>query len=641
MKKRKARRARSTPPAAIPAAPAAGPAFALGAVVLVAAVLLLYWGALRHPLVFDDHHLTEYALKTHYAQVAPWFRLRWFSGASFGWIYALSGKDMLFQRLANVLLHATTGAVLFGFLWRLFGAVLDDPRSRWLAFLGAMLFVVHPVAVYGVAYLMERSIVLATLFSLLSLWAVLEWLLRSSPGWWIAAAVAYYFAVYSKEHAIMLPAVALALAVLVRGASLELARRAVWPLAAFAAVGLTVILSSRGLLGTAYEPFASDAVAHLGEPGGPAAAGAARDGFDPGLVYPLSVLNQATLYFRYLFTWLFPWPGWMSIDVRTPFPGPLLERPYLAGFAAWLAYAVAAARLLMKRGVAGLFGFSLLYPWLLALTELAAVRVQEPFVLYRSYLWMSGLAAIAPMLARHLAPNWRAGAFTAALVLLVVPARDRLDSFSSGLKLWDDAIRKNTDMSAPYVERAFVNRGIVHLQARRLEEAGADFERALELNPRSPDAHLARSTLRLRSGALDGALRDIDRAIALDPRYAAAYNKRCVVIAGRGDPAKALADCEKAVALDPRNHEAWINGGAIYRELGRTADAAASYERALKLRPADPSAHYNYGVLLLDAGRRDEAVQEHFAGGCKGGIASACEILKRIRGARTSRFRAE
>jgi tetratricopeptide (TPR) repeat protein len=406
------------------------------------------------------------------------------------------------------------------------------------------------------------------------------------------------------------------------------------PLAAFAAVGLTVILSSRGLLGAAYEPFASDTVAHLGEPGGPSGAGAVRDGFDASLAYPLSVLNQATLYFRYLLTWLFPWPGWMSIDVRTPFPGSLLEWPYLVGFVAWLAYPVAAGWLLMKRGVVGLFGFILLYPWLLALTEFAAVRVQEPFVLYRSYLWMSGLAAIAPMLARPLAPRWRLGACAVALALLVVPTRDRLDSFSSGLKLWDDAVRKNTDLSAPYVERAIVNRGIVHLQSRRLEAASADFERALALNPRSPDAHLARSTLRLRSGALDGALQDIDRAIALDPRYAAAYNKRCVVIAGRGDPAKALADCEKAVALDPRNHEAWINGGAIYRELGRTADAAASYERALKLRPADPSAHYNYGVLLLDAGLRGEAVQEHFVTGCKGGIASACEILRRIRGAR-------
>ena len=628
MKKRRARHARSAPPPPAPAAPAERPAIVLGSSVLVAAVLLLYWSTLRYPLIFDDYHLSEYALNTHYAQAVSWFGRRWFSDASFGWIYALFGKDMFSQRLANVLLHATTGVVLFGFLSRLFGAVLADPRPRWLAFFGAALFVLHPVAVYGVAYLMQRSIILATLCSLLSLWGVLEWLLRGSPGWWIAALAAYYLAVFSKEHAVMVPAVAVALAVLVRGASLELARRAALPLALGAAIGVIVILSSRGVLGSAYEPFASDVIAYLGE-GGEFDAGHARmhGEIDAGLVYPLSVLNQATLYFRYLFIWLVPWPGWMSIDVRTPFPQTLFEWPYLAGFVAWLAYAVAAVWLLFKRGGAGLFGFGLLYAWLFAFTEVATARAQEPFVLYRSYLWMSSLAVIAPMLARRLAPRWRIGVLAAACVLLVIPARDRLDSFSSNLKLWDDAIRKNTDMSAPYVERAYFNRGIIHLQARRLEAARADLERAVELNPRSPDAHLARGTLRLRSGALNEALEDLDLAIALDPRYAAAYNKRCVVKAGLGLPAKAIADCEKAVALAPRDHEAWINSGAVYRELGRNADAAASYERALKLIPADPSAHYNYGVLLLESGGRDASLRGHFVIGCEGGITSACKIL--------------
>jgi len=573
---------------------------------------------LRHPLVFDDYHLSEHALKTQYAQARSWLSLRWFSDASFGWIYALSGKAMIWQRLANVLLHAATGAVLFGFLSRLFSAVLEDPRSRWLAFFGAALFVLHPVAVYGAAYLMQRSIVLATLFSLLALWCALEWLLRGSPRWCIAAVAAYYLAVFSKEHAIMVPAVAAALAVLVRGASLELARRAAWPLALFATVGMIVILSS-GVLGRAYEPFAADVVAWLGE---------ARGGFDASLAYPLSVLNQATLYFRYLFTWLLPWPGWMSIDVRTPFPKTLFEWPYMVGFAAWLAYPVAAVWLLFKRGAAGLFGFGLLYPWLFAFPEVATVRAQEPFVLYRSYLWMSGLPAILPMLAGKLAPRWRVAVLALACLLLVFPARERLESFSSPLKLWDDAIGKNTTLSAPYVERAYVARGYVHLDAGRLEAARADFERAVELNPRSPDAHLGRGVLRLRSGALNEALDDLDLAIALDPRYASAYDKRCVVQMGLGRPAQAIADCEKAVALGPRNHEAWINAGVVYRSLGRTADAAASYERALELKPENASAHYNYGVLLLESGRRDEAVRHHIVVGCEAGIPGACEILK-------------
>src|ERR1700682_4892566 len=107
MTKRRARRGRSVPPS--PATPDARRAFALGALALIAAALLLYWSALRHPLVFDDVNLSDYALGTRYKHAASWVGPRWFSDASFGWIYALSGKDIFWQRLANVLLHATTG----------------------------------------------------------------------------------------------------------------------------------------------------------------------------------------------------------------------------------------------------------------------------------------------------------------------------------------------------------------------------------------------------------------------------------------------------------------------------------------------------------------------------------------------------
>src|SRR5688500_15611472 len=413
------RKRRSQPPLPEPPRPTSDhrPPFALAALALLGAALALYWGSLRHPLVFDDHQLRDYALRTFYDEAASRLGLRWLADASFGWIYAAFGRNLLWQRLANVLLHACVAALLFGFLARLFRAVLDDPRSRWLALAGALLFLLHPVAVYGVAYLIERSIVMATLFSVLALWLVLDGMLRRWGRWDAIAAVAYVLAVSSKEHAVMLPAVAAALVLLAGGLSLEIARRLAWAFALFAAVGVAVVLRLRGVVGAAYEPFASDVFAHLGSASGE---------FDVALSYPLSVLNQATLFFRYLATWLLPWPGWMSIDVRIAFPQELLDWPYTAGFLAWLAYPVAATWLLLKRGRLGLLGFGLLYPWLYALTEVVAVRVQEPYVLYRSYLWMSGVPAILPALAGGLGAGWRVGVAAADRLRLVVGARGRL-----------------------------------------------------------------------------------------------------------------------------------------------------------------------------------------------------------------------
>ena len=574
--------------------------FRLAAALLVAAAVALYSGSYGNPFVFDD--LAVFARDGS----SP---LRWLPEASFSLVLAAFGADALPQRIVNALAHGATGVALFGFLARLFGVVLADARSRWLAFFGALWFVVHPVAVYGVAYLMQRSIILATLFSVVALWCVLEGLERRQARWYAAAGAAYLLALVSKEHAVMLPAVALALAVLVRGASPALLRRSLPALGIALAVAAAVLAPRLTLVGTAYEPNAAGLIARLGA--------------DAALAYPLSVENQATLFWRYLATWLVPWPGWISIDVRTSFPRELVAWPESAGFLLWLAYPAVAVALLIKGGRAGLAGFGLLCPWLLALTEVAAVRVQEPFVLYRSYLWMIFLPAILPAVVAPLAPRWRLVVPGVLCALLAALALGRLETFASPLALWDDAVGKNHDLAAPYVERPYVARGLAHLDERSFEAAAADFERALRLNPSSPEAYVGRGLLGLRSGRPRDALDDMDRALALDPEHAPGYYNRCAVNAALGQFAPALRDCDRALALVPLNTEAWVNRGVVYASLGRPAHAAENFERALELHPGHGPAHFNYGTLLMRAGQR-AAAHGHFAAACEAGIDQAC-----------------
>jgi Tfp pilus assembly protein PilF len=326
-------------------------------------------------------------------------------------------------------------------------------------------------------------------------------------------------------------------------------------------------------------------------------------------------------FFRYLGTWLAPWPGWMAIDVRAA----LTQSPaVLAGAIAWLAWPVAGAVLLMQRGRAGLAGLAMLAPWLLALPELATVRVQEPFVLYRSYLWMALLPVFLPLVRPR---RWHAVGAGVLLIAFSGAAWERIGTFSSAAALWEDALKK-TDPAAPFAERAWIGRGLAHLGAGRAESARADFERALEINPRAPEAWLGRGTLRLRAGRLDEAIADFDRALALDAKYASAYNKRCVARAGLGLERDALADCERALALDPADDEAWINAGTLQRSLGQRTRAVASYRHALEIRPSSGSAHFNYAVLLMESGAQAEA-EGHLSAACSARVAEACAILRR------------
>ena len=534
----------------------------------------------------------------------------------------LVGADWFWQRVLNVLLHAATATALFGFLARLFAVVLEEKSERWTAFYAAILFLLHPVAVYGAGYLVERSIVMATLFSLLSLRCVLEGWLRGSMPWFLGAAASYLLAVLSKEHAVALPAVALALLLLLRGKAESGWRWLAAPAALFVLVGAVLVYQGRALLGAPYEPYAAPAIGSL--PG-------FHPGFDQRLAYPISVINQGWLFFRYVFTWLVPWPGWMSVDLRMPVPGTLLAWPQAAGFVAWLAYPVCAVLLLRRGGRAGLAGFGLLAPWLLALTEFAVARLQEPFVLYRSYLWMPVLLAALPAVLSRVPQRWRHWLVAVTCAALAAATLERLATFKSPLALWEDVVRKNGDSTVALVERGYLNRGQVRYGLGERQAALEDFERALKLNERFPDAWLARASVYLVSGRPAQALADIDRAVALDPQYASAWDKRCVALLTLGRPAEARADCERALSLNPRNVDALVDAGAAYYRLGQNDAAEKSYRRALAINPEHGVGNHNLGMLLLDAGRRDEAVRNHFVTACDAGVRAACDLLRRSR----------
>jgi tetratricopeptide (TPR) repeat protein len=388
------------------------------------------------------------------------------------------------------------------------------------------------------------------------------------------------------------------------------------PFTLFACVGTLVVLKSRGLLGAPYEPAAQELLAQMREfPAGPERPDA----------YLSSAVNQGYLFFRYLVTWIFPDPAWMSVDIRVPFPARPLAWPQFAGFVAWLVFPVLALNEMRKGGARALAGFGLLYPWLLALPELAVIRLQEPFVLYRSYLWMSGLPCVLPLLLSRLSAKWAYGMLCAACVALVPLSLDRIDSFSSGIKLWDDVVRKNSRVVAPLVERGYQGRGFAYLQAGRYLEAQRDFERAMVLNPRDPNAYLGRGIVFARTGSYDPALADFGRAIAIDPAYAEAYNKRCFTKMLIDRPGDALPDCEKAVTLNPRHRDALTNLGVVYGALNRPVEAEASYRRALDIEPANADANFNYGVLLSVLYRREEALRP-LGIACDADIAEACKL---------------
>lgn len=517
-------------------------------VLLAAGVVLLYGPHLGAPLVFDDIDF----FSSNYAslvggQFSP-LTLRYWSSWTFAFQRVVFGDDPAMFRLVNVALHVMVGAALFLFVRTLHALVLagnpeaqaedGNPQVARLAiWLAIALFLFHPLAVYGVAYLVERSILMATLFSLLMWWAHLRGLASGKPGWFALAALFYYFALYAKEHSVMAPAVAGLLTLLVPHASTQ-RRLLILGFMAYLVLAVSVVLASKNVIASVYEPWLLGGVA-INHP------------------YLSSVLTQAALFFKYLLLWWVPLTSSMAIDMREPVSdiGSIWPWLSLCGFVGYCALAFA---LLLRRGQVGLLGFSMLAPALLFLTELATVRIQESFVLYRSYLWLPPMLVALPLVFRrvgYLDGLGRGVALTlgvATISIFFSLSAERLNTFSSNLLLWDDAIglaERRGDSG--FRDRQYVNRGGAYLADRNYEFALRDFDRALSWNPDQVLAHLGKGRTLFQLGRLELARKHFDRAVVLKPDWAETYLARADLLYRIGDREAALADLRMACTLAP------------------------------------------------------------------------------------------
>lgn len=578
--------------------------FSLG-LLLFAATVALYGHSLWNPLVFDDKPLFVENILKQYGTSLFHLDLRWFSYASFGWTYDLFGLDWFWYRIGNLALHAVNSVLLFLFFQRLLIATAQPQDStlqtHWPAFFAALIFALHPVAVYGVAYLVERSIILATLFGIAALLCYLEGLNRDKIKWYIASALFYFLAVFSKEHSVMIPGVAAALTLLLHKPSLSLVKKVWLPFALYLGIGLLVVLRSKGVLGSPYEPFAAEMLAHLSEQ---------QQGINIENAYGLSVITEGFLFFKYLLLWIIPYTGWMSVDLRQPFATHLLSWPESAGLILFIVYPLLATKLLLQGGRKGLFGFGMLFPWILYLTEFSAVRIQEPFVLYRSYLWMSGLPVVLLSLLGT-APRKLVSIALPVLCLIVAAlAWNRLDTFSGSLKLWSDVISKNQNEKLLGVERGYNNRGSAYLESGQLQKAQEDFTKSLALNPRYPDAHLNIGIINFRQKHLEEALQSYNTAIELRPDYVDAYVNRGVLFLQTGRHAGALSDFEHVLQLNPQNADAYLNRGLAYSSLSRTQEALNDLDEAIHLDPKLVAAYINRSALDAMQGHADSALAD-------------------------------
>jgi len=171
-------------------------------------------------------------------------------------------------------------------------------------------------------------------------------------------------------------------------------------------------------------------------------------------------------------------------------------------------------------------------------------------VLYRSYLWMPGLLVALPFVFGSLVPRRAYIVLGFASLLLVPLTLNRLDTFSSAYKLWDDAeklVRDKRDVVG--IERIYTNRGNKLFKLKRYEEAIADFSKAISVYPDDDLVYGSRAKAYYFQSEYQLALDDFERAISLNPDSRRLYYDRALTNRALGNFAAAQEDIRKSCEL--------------------------------------------------------------------------------------------
>jgi tetratricopeptide (TPR) repeat protein len=129
---------------------------------------------------------------------------------------------------------------------------------------------------------------------------------------------------------------------------------------------------------------------------------------------------------------------------------------------------------------------------------------------------------------------------------------------------------------------AYHNRGVSYGLAGRYEEALADFNRVLKLKPDHSKAWFNRGELRFNQGDLAGALADYNQCLRNAPNDSQALNSRGFVYYTQRNYRAALQDYNRAIQVDGANAEAYTNRGDCQAALGQYAAAVRDYQSAVR-----------------------------------------------------------
>lgn len=517
----------------------------------------------------------------------------------------LSGDfDPLPFHIFNLAVHLLACLTLFGLLRR----TLNLPAlvktygkaATPLAFICALLWLLHPLQTESVTYIIQRAESMMGLFYLLVIYCSLRAMNTSRPGrWYFAAVVACVMGMSCKEVTASAPVIVALYdrIFLFRSFREAWARRRVL----YVSLPLAWLLILRGII------YAPDGFGTLGWN---------IEELRP-LEYAATQCKVVLGYIRLVF-----WPNPLNFDYGLPDSGMPIVRTFsqwFFGYGMIVPLLVILTLVALRRwpfvGFLGVWFFAVLGPtssFIPIVTEvvaehrmyipLAPIIVLTVLAAYRAGIVFQARFAPGDLRRRGLA--WSGLGLSAVLAFsLGCRTFQRNRDYESSRIMWQKTLATN-----PGNARAHMILASELAESGDLKNAFPHFEEAVRLRPNYPEANIGLGIALERIGRPDEALPHYQKGLTIWPDYipgnialGSYYYKQ-----GRFDEARIYF--RKAVDLNPNNEQMRNSLGAVLLQSGRLQEAQVQLEEAIRLNPGYLEAHNNLGAVLLHQERWEEAL---------------------------------
>lgn len=460
--------------------------------------------------------------------------------------------------LTNMLLHSVNAVMVFivvsGLTEKKNGS-MAKPSDSLIPFLSGLFFALHPASSEVVSWVSAVPELTYTLFLLISFYLYLRFDLSdagSGKAFFVLSVAFYLMALFSKETAVVLPAIIAAYEISVRGSGAIKNWKRFIPYALMVPVYVAARIHALG----AFVPYKETNVT------------------------PYETLwNVLPLLGRYFGKLLFP-AGLSAIYTFHPVAS-LLSAEMLTGLALFIIYL--AALILTRKNRVVFVGLSAIALPLLPALYVSAVSTGGFADRYLYFSTIGFAIVLANIFKRALsrAEPWQEGpekgkkavVIAIAVVLAIYAAADIKRSlvWRDDYSLWTDAVEKSPDNANAHYNLAWK----LHTMGEK-ERAVAEYEAALRIDPSKSKARYNLATL---------------------------YQTL-------GDNSKAILHYREYTRNNPSNQAAYYNLAMAYQLSGDLPDAIESYKEAIRLNPGYEDARYNLAMALEGAGYRNEAIEQ-------------------------------